>query len=244
MKKLSLTLLALLAGLQAHAGTQTINISYSDLQFHVIDFNQWDDMEPSYEINFAGGHWNNRMQINDGGTTIINSTYTSRPASFTYAPGGAQGSKQASISVTDNSMQLHASHSSSNTMGIFASQIMNYTLGPGSMLEVTGRLHISSSDPNSYATTSAYFTNSIDFGNVRLDREFYGPNSYSENFTLQAINYDWEPSYGTLEIWMWGAAAGIPPAVPEPETWAMLGTGLAGLGMMARRRRQAAQTTQ
>jgi hypothetical protein len=34
-----------------------------------------------------------------------------------------------------------------------------------------------------------------------------------------------------------GGGVGVPPSVPEPETWAMMGLGLAALGAVARRRR-------
>ncbi len=127
MKKLSLTLLALFASLPAHSGTQAINVTLSDLQFKVYDFNQWDDMAPSFSIEFAAGHWNhlnNRMQIGAGDRLVADTNYLLKPASLGYS----YGDKHANISVTANGMQFDVRHNSNADMSASATQVMNYTL--------------------------------------------------------------------------------------------------------------------
>jgi len=252
---------AALIATQATAATLTSQASadFRNVQLSVIDLTPNDGVAAGYTVKQLGG--NDNLDVWGGthyATDDLQEHRITDLSAFDFT--AAQAQLQGNIKGAGGIGDLHSAISYTSAAGnaaAFASINNRYefTVQPHTSLTLSGQLLLSltQSGPRAYSwgrssglfdasfwqdgTHTCYNSVTLTFNSSLTAPGTHAPISFNCTFTNDSNSAVTTDLYLSLETAVVNADPGAPQPVPEPGSWLMLGSGLALLGAVARRRR-------
>lgn len=240
------------------ADTVSSSASVSNVHYQLIDLNPNDGIAAS--ISFAGSFNQSSSEVYDISKGQKQDSQTTTDLSSVYA-NVVLGDGQAAAGIstpasggTFGNLYTKGYQSGTGSFSAYSGMNASFTLSANTVLVLFGTIggHATSGSPwtpNNTATSWAVFDvtgptlpngGGIQYASVNRNwSNEHGPQSSYENFTLSYVNGQQQATTGFLSANMSSGARNTAQPVPEPETWGMLLGGLALVGALARRRRNA-----
>ncbi|WP_338846686.1 PEP-CTERM sorting domain-containing protein [Massilia sp. W12] len=231
-------MLALCAG-AAHASTDGLVYGgLSNLHFEVIDLTPDDGVAASLSTASNSAMFIYSAISSDQVTyEYIQSNWRSwnaQPISHNY--GSALG--RVSTYADDQNFTFSAMNTGAY-LSYAVSQAQYYgTLSANTAVRLTGMLYLDGNAGNVFSNYNSFYMYA---SSGQYERMFQDANGTYQSQTVDIlVSNNSANSMNFMFSYYGNASVQVAPAVPEADTWAMLGAGLLGLGALARRRKQAA----